>query len=185
MDLHSLTAAIPDGFGSDYHPQAVKCVSGPSHSGSLSGPILTCFVTTCIRPLLVHTLNSRLWNTKRFGNLNTVWLNTIAPFLPLRHIYPCWQCYTVPIKTVKVHWPSHFTCCAQLSMWPNCCTRSTCETIQLWLQVGWLTFCLGCLFMSSVMIKIEWGILFLYWMYLIGAPNYRTQSQVYWHNIKD
>ena len=115
--------------------------------------ILTCFVTTCIRPLLVHTLNSRLWNTKRFGNLNTVWLNTIAPFLPLRHIYPCWQCYTVPIKTVKVHWPSHFACCAQLSMWPNCCTRSTCETIQLWLQVGWLTFCLGCLFISSVMNK--------------------------------
>ena len=178
MDLHSQSAAIPDGFGSDYHAQAVKCVSGPSHSGSFSDHNSDLF-----RDHVYKHWTVCCETPKNLVISDTVWLNTIAPFLP--RIYPCWQCYTVPIKTVKVHWPSHFTCCAQLSMWPNCCTRSTCETIQLWLQVGWLTFCLGCLFMSSVMIKIEWGILFLYWMYLIGAPNYRTQSQVYWHNIKD
>ncbi|GBM07094.1 hypothetical protein AVEN_177062-1 [Araneus ventricosus] len=34
MDLHSLTAAIPVGFGSDFDSQAVKLVYGPSQSGS-------------------------------------------------------------------------------------------------------------------------------------------------------
>ncbi|GBN74023.1 hypothetical protein AVEN_167822-1 [Araneus ventricosus] len=36
MDLHSLTAAIPVGFGSDFDSHAVKLVSGPSQSGSFS-----------------------------------------------------------------------------------------------------------------------------------------------------
>ncbi|GBM37952.1 hypothetical protein AVEN_46255-1 [Araneus ventricosus] len=36
MDLHSLTAAIPVGFGSEFDLQAVKLVSGPSQSGSFS-----------------------------------------------------------------------------------------------------------------------------------------------------
>ncbi|GBM12931.1 hypothetical protein AVEN_163993-1 [Araneus ventricosus] len=36
MDLHSLTAAIPVGFGSDIDSQAVKFISGPSQSGSFS-----------------------------------------------------------------------------------------------------------------------------------------------------
>ncbi|GBM00919.1 hypothetical protein AVEN_151378-1 [Araneus ventricosus] len=34
MDLHSLTAAIPAGFGSDFDSQALKLVSGHSQSGS-------------------------------------------------------------------------------------------------------------------------------------------------------
>ena len=110
--------------------------------------ILTCFVTTCT--------NTEQYAVKhqKSSNFRYCMAEHNCPFF-LPRIYPCWQCYTVPIKTVKVHWPSHFMCCAQLSMWPNCCTRSTRETIQLWLQVGWLIFCLGCLFISSVMNKIE------------------------------
>ncbi|GBL97707.1 hypothetical protein AVEN_248656-1 [Araneus ventricosus] len=106
MDLHSLTAAIPIGFGSDFDLQASPI---PLSQDLFPTTILTsCFVPTCTTPLLVDTLNSPLRNTNKSRNFtHRMAMGMVkhdCPFLPLCHILTFTHLYEqFPLETKMSH----------------------------------------------------------------------------------